>query len=1859
MVELSGGYLNEENIILMLKAYQKELPLTEKELWMLPEMLGLCLLERIIEVSEEIIRIIKIKNKAYKFVKSKASLLEDTVDITPLLCKIDHDCKENASFHSHVIYLLKNMSVGDEAVQRYIKFHYKREGKYLNPSELFIQEGRLESLLESSIRTLIVSLREVNQIDEESLFEELSLLEHILSKDPANVYPNMDSESRSLYRGVVEKLAYRYSKSEEKVANTCLRLASEQHVNINCNNHVGTYLIGKGYPLLRNAIRNKPEPRIVKSGGNIKGRVYFVIGATILVSSLLLLLFIIHYFEGRKNIFLDVLLLFISLPMLISISQEIANKLVGKFVPVHKFPAMDYSNEIPDSARTFVVMPVILSSKEQGFDYLERLEKYYLANSHNNLYYALLVDYSDATERTLPEDEIIRVELIRRTKELNEKYYEEHMRFSLFIRYRSWNSSEDCYMGWERKRGKLEEFNALLYGVQKDETCFSTTVFDKELLGTYKYVITLDADSNLIRDNAAKMVSLIDHPLNRAVIDPSNKKVIDGYAIIQPSVKNHIVDKESGAFTRLFSGQTGISSYSTVVSDIYQDVFKQGNFVGKGIYNIEALHLLLYKTIPENSVLSHDLLESCYARTGFTSSVSIMDSFPTSIISYAKREHRWIRGDWQLLPWMVKKKNLSGLSRWKIMDNLGRSLIPVSKLLFIFMNLCYLQRFYYLWIPFIFFTDIINLLFFIVSIGIHKLKRPKLAIIHKNVRKEINSIILRMLIELVLIPFKAYYSLDAILRTIYRLYVSKKSLLKWKTSESVEDSMQNTQKGYFLQMWPGMLMAVFLVVLLFNIRITLVGIAIYLDLALIWMIAPLIAYSISYRKDINKELDNLDPEGILDDTVRRIWHFFKDFTTPENNWLCPDNYQEANKEKVSDKTSPTNIGLQLLSILSARDFGFETLSTMMDFTENVLYTIAVMPKWKGHLYNWYNIKTLEVLNPQYISTVDSGNYFGDIIALKNGLREQVTSPVISEAMMNELRKLIDLSQCGLMLEESYTTYGEQRAGLKDLEDKLAYCDKKAWDEQNYIKDIIYIIQLLEQEIIDFELEDIPLQEKPTLAMLHEKDQKYASSLIERIDGLCASIDYLVEQVDFASLYNNKRMLFHIGYHVTSITIDAGCYDLMASESSLTSFLAIARGEVPVKHWYKLGRPLTMIRGVPSFVSWSGTMFEYLMPNLLLKEYEGSVFHDSAKGAVLEQMRYGKNNNIPWGISESQYFRFDLDSNYQYRAFGVPQLRLQPSMSRSLVVTPYATMLALDYAKEDAIANLKKMKDLMAYGKYGFYEAIDFNGPDPVNMTPYCIVKSFMAHHQGMSMIAINNYLNNGIMRNRFHSEPIVKATEILLEEKRQTNFISISNSGYTVAIAKADIAEADIISHRFVNTVAPAIPVANYISNNTYSLMITSDGDGFSNYNGMMLYRWRSDVYENNGNYIYIKDVKENKFWSSTYHPTCVKPEEYQAIFSSYQAEFKRKDGDIRTHTVVTISPNKNYEIRKLNFTNYGDEEKKLEITSYIEVVGDTFLAELSHPAFNKLFIESEFLEANSIFLSRRRSNQSGGNPYLMHMVKGGLGVDKDKMIEYENDRLRFIGRNNTLSYPDAVDSMSLSNSTGFSNDPIMSIRIQIILKPKEKTSISFITGVCSSKEEAVKISEELSVDYRIDNVMENFRQQSMMELRYLDITRQQVNAFQELISPIYYPNVNYRGPEENIRRNWKNQSFLWKFGVSGDNPIMLLRVNSVEEVGIIKDVLKAYEYFRINQVKVDLIILSESKHGYMQELMDLLNDMISSLKIYDEDRERPSLFILKSYQMIPAEIDLLFTVARIVFTGKTGIYFRNIREKIIDTIMK
>lgn len=1846
MVTLTGGYLNEESISFMIQAYQKELPLTTAEIWALPEMIGFCLLEVVVELAGDILHITETKSKADIFVRNNLNEQTDIIDVSSLLQRPDKKYRENIPFHSHVIYLLKNMSFDESSIQRYVEYQYKYNTKYSKPSDIFQEEGEIESLLESNIRTFLVSLRETVEIDGEELFENLSVLEHTLLKDPDGIYVDMDSESRARYRAVIEKLAVKNNIDENLIAEICLTLAVEGRENLKSSHHVGCYLVGEGRSILKAQVLDHPEPERLTPRRNLQGTCYFITFALFFVAFYVSLAYVLRESGIIAATYVATAFLSVSLLLVIGMALETTNIIFTRLIPVRELQALDFIKGIPERARTFLVMPVIISSKDQALEYLDRLERHFLSNRQSNLFFALLVDFEDADILRKPQDDDLENFLSLHIGELNDLYPLSPQRFSVLIRSRKWNESEGCFMGWERKRGKLEEFNALLSGEQ--DTSFTTIVSDKSIFNTFKYVITLDADSILLKDNAAKLVGIIEHPLNQPVIDPIKKRIKSGYAIIQPSITSHIYNGKGNLFYRVFAGKQGLDQYCNAISDIYHDVFNEGIFLGKGIYHVETFYTILNKKIPENRVLSHDLLESCYVRTAFSSSVKIIDDYPSNLLSHAKRDHRWIRGDWQLLPWLFKRNTLACLSKWKILDDLRASLVPLCKVILIILNLALLPQAYYLWLPIVFFSDALALFFLFYDIIRQKISRPRLALVYRDLLKDIMLQILRFVLEMVFLPYNAYIALDAILRTLYRLLKSKKNLLMWNTAEKVEKHAPNTRMDYFVHMSSSLIPSAIIIGLLFVVDISFVGMIFYGILSVLWGLSYWVAYSISQTSSEIQIAELPEDEEMLREIARKTWQFFKDFSKSDNNWLCPDNYQQEPTERITTKTSPTNIGFQLISTLSARDLGFETLTKTLEYLENILCSVTLLPRWKGHLFNWYDIKTLEVLNPQYVSTVDSGNFLAYLITLKNGLLDLIDSPVFSYDVVRGLRDTMKICKYDLKLKEKYDTIGDFINDIEEIKNIISTLRTEQWEGTRTIREMNRSIDSIISEVEELELKDLSFTSVLTLRQMTQRGNFYAKTLMHRLEDIVYIIDIVSENIDFRFLYNEKRKLFNIGFNLSSLSLDEGCYDLMASEACLTSFITIAMDTVPVEHWYKLQRPHTIVNGIPCFVSWSGTMFEYLLPNLIMSEYKGSVFAKTSMAAVIQHIKYGKKMGIPWGISESQHYNFDQCGNYQYKAFGVPELRLQPSLTISKVVAPYATFLALAYAKEECFANLKKMAELGCIGEYGYYESIDFNGPDPVALTPYSIIKSFMAHHQGMILVSINNLLNGKIMQRRFRSEAFIQAAESLLEEKRNSYYVSLSRKGYNIQV-KAIVSPEETYANRHVNKVAPKIPVAHYLSINDYSMMMTSDGDGFSDYKGMMLYRWRSDLYASTGSYIYIKDIKSGEVWSSTYNPTKKEPDDYKVEFSIDQAEIKRTDGDISTHTLVNLSPAQNIEFRKVTLTNHGSEKRQIELTSYMEVVLDTYLAELSHPAFNKLFIESSFIEGHNIFLSKRRGTQDVNKPYLVHMVKSSMKPIGS--IEYENDRLKFIGRNNTVQNPEAVvGSLQLSNITGFSNDPIVSLRIRVELEAENTVDVYFITGVCSNNDEAVRISEELNNLARIDDLNKKFRLQSYLELKYLDITSAQLKAFLNLISPIFYPSRYYRGPIENIRRNSGTQCDLWRFGVSGDRPIMLLRVNSIEQIGTVKDVFKAYEYLRLNNVDVDLIVLSDAKYGYMQELDDLLNELTCTMKIYTENRKKPSLFILHSYQMIPREIDLLLTVARVVFTEKTGIYFRDIK---------
>ena len=1775
LIACTNHRLRPDEITSLINDYQEIQILDARELWELPNMLSLALLERIIEEARFVLKTIKTKAAADQTADRIIKRVEDNeTDVRNLLSSEAGKRRHiDIVFAAHLYFRLRTQPVDEVVVARWLlnALGVPETDARWQIEEISAQERQREASAETLMSSMILSLKEITEMNWEQSFSQVCVLEKELAADPSGFYMQMDLSTRRRYQQEADKIARRYHTSEVAVAVKACQLAQNppvgQHFAV--PDHVGTYLLGRGRPwVLKTLTSHKPDPgaRLATTLRTLQREIRsFLFASGIIVITLLLML------SGSRQLRQVVpatsmywLLSFCLFIPALSIAVFIVQNIFVRMIHPRSQLSLDFTEGIPEAFRTVAVMPVILDRVEQIQTYADRLERNFLANQQDNLYFAILADFGDAPNETMPADSKIQKAAESALQLLNDKYAGGETRFWLLWRYRKWNPSQKCWMAWERKRGKLEEFNALLEGESGSEASeFDVLIGEPALFPSIRYVITIDADTELVNMSAARLAGILAHPLNYPVIDPRTKHILEGYVIVQPEIRNRKSGAGASLFTRVLDGQVGVDPYSTVSADLYQDAFSEGSFYGKGIYDHRMMHRMLRGTIPENTVLSHDLLESSLTRCAFAGGVILMDSAPPGVAAYFKREHRWIRGDWQLLPWLFLGARVNWLSRWKMFDNLRRSLSAAASMVLVLVNLALFPSLPWLWMPFVLFEPAWRLASLLFGIVIQKLRNHAIRVAYANLFRSLGSLLSQVFLNLALMPYRAIVASDAILRTLFRLLVSRRKLLEWQTSESVEKAQRNNLTGYIRRMWHSM--AIALVLLLFTGRA--VWLAGHLAAALVvtgllglsWLLSPWLAWRVSTPMP-KKPSGGIDEgqRADLEKLARQTWSYFEHFSTAGNHWLCPDNYQVFPGPRLSEKTSPTNIGLQLLAAVSAWKLDFIDIPSLVLWVRRTIETVEQLPKWHGHLYNWYQVQTLQLLEPQYISTVDSGNFVGHILVVKQAL-------------------LLIKTQIG-------------------CEDPVTGCEEP---------------------------------------------------LMTQVTDLVNRIDRLVADTDFSVLYDTNHLLFHIGYNATAQKLDVGHYDLLASEARLTSLLAIAKGDVPLKHWFALGRPLTMVRGIPALVSWSGTMFEYLMPNLVLKVIPGSVLQHSSVAAVLSQVSHGKKLKIPWGISESQHFIFDQTGNYQYGPFGIQRLRLQSSLKPSRVVAPYATALALDILPRLALSNLKELQSVGAIGEFGLFEALDYGRPDAALLKPFSLVQSFMTHHQGMSLAAITNLLLDNVLPELFHREPMIRATEVLLEESQSSCLVSLARKGYTIQVDREEMNE-ESYEPRICEQTEPAYPVAHVLSNGHYSVMLTASGDGFSTCDQVSINRWRPDRTGcGYGNFIYVRDLDSGQIWSPTFHPTRRQPDQYHVDFAHDQVEFRRRDGTIDTRLDVTISPSHNLEIRRVTLSNRGDHEVTLETTSYLEIVADKYLAEAAHPAFNKLFIETEFIRDDNQLLAWRRL-RAADDPthYVMHQVYCESPLSRP--VEYETDRKAFLGRGRTLNRPVALETrFPLSCRTGFSTEPILSLRAIVKVPAGRSVTVCYATAYGHSREEALGLGQVLGKTFSSEHLFSLAHTSSRLELKFLNITTRQHNAIQNLVGAIYYPTMAMLSPSAVRSKNVLGQSGLWRFGISGDDPVLLLRIHEARDLPVVKDVLMAYEFLRTQCVKVDLVILNEEPVSYDRPLYHQIMELTANLRIHEPPQIRPSLFVLPGYLLSEAETILLATVARIVFTEASGLYIQ------------
>jgi cellobiose phosphorylase len=1832
------GHFDPESLHRFVAAYQRVVPLTLGELWAIPIMLRLALVENLRRVATRVAQDRRHRNLAADWGERMADIVaHDPKSLILAVADMARsDPPASASFVAELMQRLLGQSASLALPVSWLAQRLAEDGVTIE--QLVQSEHQQQAADQMSVSNSIGSLRLLLSTDWRSFVEGLSDIEAILATDPAQIYAGMDFATRDDYRHAVEHLARKAGKTEAAVADVAVALATAA-VPGTPQAHVGYYLVGAGRAALQASCGLRPTLR------HLPVRAY--VGAIVLITVIL---------AGVAAAWLPLPAAFIArcgvivlLALVASqLSVTLVNWLAAHLASPQALPRMDYSLGLPAEASTLVVVPTLLADAESAQDDVDDLEIRYLANRQANLYFALLTDFPDAASENCPDDASVLATAVAGIERLNRLYADAgDAVFYLLHRPRRWNAGEAVWMGEERKRGKLGDLNALLRGHGAGR--FSCIVGPAERLRVVRYVITLDADTRLPHDAAQELVATLHHPLNHAQFDARSGRVVAGYGILQPRVGTTLPPAGASAYAALFGGDLGLDPYTRAVSDAYQDLFGEGSFTGKGIYDVDAFERSLAGRMPDNRILSHDLLEGCYARSGLASDLAVFESFPQSYAADMKRRQRWIRGDWQLTPWLwprvpladgSRQRNpLPALARWKIFDNLRRSLVApalLALLILAWIGLAAPAR----WTACLLFLTLLPVALETLLATARKSADASwgqhLRLASHNGMRRLGQVAFTLLC----LPYEAVISLDAIARTLWRRHVSRRRLLEWVSFSAIQRRGDDGCGSFLRRMAiaPAMAVVAGVAIALYQPA----ALAVALPFLALWLAAPFAAWFAS-RAPRPAEA-SLDARHVpaLREVARRTWRYFEHFAGPDNHWLAPDNFQEQPGGLVAPRTSPTNIGLGLLAILAAYDFGYLVRQRLIERLEAAFDSLDRLERYRGHLYNWYDTRTLTPLQPRYVSTVDSGNFAGHLLTLRQGLLElAATTQSPSQLLQGALDTATVLH--GLLPAAAQAALASciaaANAAVDDTAVRTGLC-RLHEQAQSLVADTA------QAEPASWAL-SLALQCTDAVA---ELDATPAADQAKRLRLLAARAAQFAV-LDYEFLYDRTRDLFCIGFNVTDHRRDSGYYDLLASEARLGIFVAIAQGRIPVRGWFSLGRLLMQAGGTPVLLSWSGSMFEYLMPNLVMPAYPGSLLAHTIRAAVARQIAYGHERGVPWGVSECGYNLTDAAHNYQYRAFGVPGLGLQRGLAQELVIAPYASALALLAAPNAAAANLQRLRDLGWLGSYGYYEAIDFTATRLPPGQSQAVVRSYMAHHQGMTLLALTHVLLDRPMQRRFEADPQVQSALLLLQERVPHASGQPASDPRLVDVREQ--ADTPSIPLRVFDRPDPDSPAVQLLSNGRYQVMLTSAGGGYSRWHDIALTRWREDpTRDAMGCYAYLRDENSGQVWSTAFQPTLRPDHTYTAIFTEASVEYRRRHGDWETHTEIVVSPEDDIELRRTRITNLSTAERVLEFTSYAEVVLAPAIADSLHPAFSKLFVQTEIVAArNAILCSRRPRDPRDTPPWLMHLLVVREGESLG--VSYETDRARFIGRRRDAAGPAALESgAALSGTDGSVLDAIVAIRHRIRLAPEATAQIDLVIGVGSNREHCLQLADKYR-DHRLaDRVVDLARTHSQMSLRQLNISEAQAQTYARLAGRLLYSHPSLRADPQLVLRNRRGQPGLWAHAISGDLPILLVQISDIANLPLAREAVQAHAYLRMKGLSADLVIWNEERAGYRLDLRDALMGMIAA-SVESSLLDRPGgVFVRAGEQISHEDRLLLLAAARIVFDDRKGGLAEHLRRR-------
>ncbi len=1857
----TDSHFDAQMLTRFVEAYQRVEALDIGELWALASMLRVILIENLRRSADRIV--------GGRAQREAADQLADRLLGSPTrrpepaaaVFAVFTDGKMPRTLAVQLVQRLRDCDPDVTPAVHWLEESLHAEG--LTPDVIVTEELQRQSAANVTVRNIVTSLVQLSALDWADVVEELSVVDRMLAAQ--SDFADMDFSTRNRYRSAVEEIARYSGRRETDVARRALEAARHPLPDTQARRDPGYYLVGSGRPGLERLLGYRPSLRLAIERGivaaGIDGYVAMVVALTaaVVVAAALVL-------SPVPTPQLVVLLALIVLPASESVIA-LLNSAFTRLIKPESLAALDLAGVVPAEFRTVVAIPILLASVMDVEEAIANLESRYLASARGELYFTLLADGADADAAVLPEDAELIAAGRRGIDVLNRRYGRASAgaRFLWLHRSRRWNAAQGCWMGWERKRGKLHELNRLLRGAR--DTSFDLEAEEYTALPAHvRNVLVLDADTQLPHGAAEKLVAKLAHPLNRPVIDPASGRVTEGHGILQPRVTPTLPDSANPSLVQLvLSGTPGLDPYAFAVSDVYQDLCGEGSFTGKGLYDIDAFEAALAGRIAENTVLSHDLLEGIFARAGVASDVEVVEPSPDRYDVVLSREHRWARGDWQLLPWVfgTPRVGVSMLGRWKLVDNLRRTLVPPVTLGALAVGWTLPMPIAAWWTALV-----------VAGIGLPALlpifivfkDRPghlRRASERRALAHDLRLACLRWVLGLALLADRAWWMCDAIVRTLVRLTVTRRHLLDWTTAAQAQRASRLDLRSYARRMVGGIALAA--VLGLFVIVTTPGSFWLALPWLVMWLLAPLLARQISVPQGVAVET-TLTPVDALELRLiaRRTWRFFETFVTAEDHFLPPDNFQETPAPVVARRTSPTNIGVYLLSATSAYEFGWTGLVDWLERLEATMGVLARLERFRGHFFNWYDTGSAQPLLPTYVSTVDSGNLAGHLIALANALESALTRPLWGAERLTGIRDALLLDAPGSaraappaqrFADAIATTAGATRdvpGWLRELAPVAREVGVRAavvpgdtdWVAVaaacalSHARDIRALLPGTEDAALT--LVGLARQEGPG------QSADAAQALVGRLTVLAATARRLAYDMEFAFLLKPDRMLLSIGFIVAESRLDGSDYDLLASEARLASFVAIAKRDVPARHWFRLGRRSVAMGSGTALLSWSGSMFEYLMPSLVMAAPSGSLLERALRLAVRCQRDYGAQHRVPWGVSESAYNVRDLEQTYQYSPFGVPALGLKRGLGNDLVISPYSTGLAAMVDPTAAAANFRALRDAGALGHFGYYEALDFTPERLAEGERVAVVRAYMAHHQGMTIVSIANALLGGLMRNHFHGEASARATELLLQEKPPRSVDDLPPS-IELAAREARLPVLAGTRRRRLHTWCPRTPHVQLLSNGRYAVMLNAAGAGSSRWGDLAVSRWKEDpTADDGGQMIFLRDCADGTVWSTGFQPTAARPDSYRVTFTEDRAEIVRRDGDFLTAMQVLVSAEHDAEARRVSISNRSDRTRDVEVTSYLEVVLATAAADRSHRAFSNLFVETEYEAGLEAVLAGRRARAPGERgAWAAHLaVVEGETVGAG---EYETDRERFIGRGLSIARPRALEGATrLTGSTGTVLDPVFSLRRRLRIPPGGTARVTFWTAVAETREQVLQVADKCRDAAAFDRASTLAWTRARVQLHHLGLDPEEASLFQRLAAHIFYWNPALRPGGDTLRRNHAGAYALWAHGISGDLPIVAVQIDDATHVGLVREVMRAHEYLALKNLAVDIVILNQSMTSYVQDLQSSVESLARASQLRLQQGAHAGnggVYALRAEAMSAESRLAVLAAARVVLVSRRG----------------